>query len=239
VRFIYGMPNAQSSSVFSRVGYAVGKSVKRYVKVLRVERFLREKLGSSLASRSLSVVAAPIARIASPETWRMGGGFALEEASRFDGRFDELWTRWSAAESTPGPVTERTTEFLEWRYGRCPLRRYTTLALVRRGQSRLAGYVVGFEDKDEQFAVVDVVADRTDATVTDLLAEVVRWARRRRFQSVACELYSAPELEGTLRRLAFRYRCETPQLAFYAPGDGTALAALERWRFLRAEEDYN
>jgi hypothetical protein len=238
VDFIYGLPNSRSAGVFRRIGYVLDATLMRYVKVLRSERFLRTRLKSSLVRRPLALVADVATRTASPETWSRRRGAVLDELDRFDERFDALWPRVAAAGGGGG--AERTAAFLNWRYVHCPLHRYSRLALFSDARrSDLLGYAVCVLQEDEQAAVIDLLADPRLA-VDDLLAEVVRWARRRGAASVACELHGAPATEAALSRLKFKYRGETTSLAILSPPTANnAPAPPPQWSFLRVDEDYN
>src|SRR5260370_702874 len=74
------------------------------------------------------------------ERWsRTPPGLALEILSSFDARFDQLWERASAARRLSA---DRSSEYLNWRFARCPERTYTAYALVREVNREVLGYLV-------------------------------------------------------------------------------------------------
>ena len=237
VDFIYGMPNSRSTAVFQRVGYDLTRRMKRYVKVLRSERFLREKLPTGAVRRPVAKVLDVALRVKSADTWRAGSGLRLTQADSFDERFDDLWARVSG--STGVAMSVRTSQFLRWRYAECPLTEYVSLAVTQSGSDRLAGYAVCVLQPDEQVAVVDLLVDPSRVGVADVLALVVRWARGKRASSVAFELDGAEELEAALLSSGFSRREDSLARAVLHAPNGTAREQLSQWYFLRVDEDYN
>jgi len=139
VRVVYGLPNPAGASVLKYVGYREFCSVHRYAKLLRVSHYLER-------SRKFGAVVPFIGRMADH-------GFAVLQLFRrgrqnaqvtqvfpcFDERFDELWSRVGSAHPA---LTVRDRQFLNWRYHECPLRRYKTLGLLTKDESRLLGYLI-------------------------------------------------------------------------------------------------
>jgi hypothetical protein len=237
VDFIYGLPNEQSASVFKRVGYNLDVALKRYVKVLRVERYLRSRIPLKPARLAVAGLADPALRLVSRETWRPARGRQVREITTFDSRFDDLWERGSAAVPT---TVERTASFLDWRYSRCPLRQYTTLALTLKASERLLGYAVCFVGGDEQVSVVDVFSDGGEAGAeTDMLAGVVRWARARGAASVLFELSGAPRLEEALVDLGFKPRGTGARIAVTTVDGKITSSDVTGWYFQLVDEDFN
>lgn len=238
VDLIYGLPNSQSAGVFRRIGYELDGTLRRYVKVLRSERFLRPRLPVSAVRRPLTMFADLALRAASPETWGPKGGLTVTAVEEFDSRFDDLWSRASAAQG--GAITERTAAFLQWRFRRNPLQRYTVLGFKRPGGNELAGYAVCLiQQKDEQAVVIDILFDPAMADAQGLVAGVVAWARTERAASVACEFEGAPELEAALRGFGFKCRGGKTLRAILVPKERGGPGMLRGWWFLRVDEDYN
>jgi hypothetical protein len=233
---IYGLPNSQSVGVFKRIGYDTGATLRRYVKVLRVERFLRSRVKQQLVRKGLAGVIDPALGAVSRETWRPRRGRLLREVQSFDRRFDELWGRATLGRQV---AMERQSSFLEWRYRQCPLNAYTILALTAPGGDDLLGYAVCVQRDDQQVVVVDLFNGPCEGAREDLLAGVVRWARGRGAASVACSLHGLSDLGEMLRRYGFRLRGPEAPIAVLTRAGGPRLADLRDWHFLLADEDYN
>ena len=237
---VYGLPNRTAIKIFGRVGYQMLGTLSRYVKVLRVERFLNSrKMVPKFARPLVGAIADTGMRLRSPETWRQVKGRVLKELQEFDGRFDDLWEQVSTGAEMIGV---RTSDFLRWRYKDCPLQDYVTLGLLSLGEDRLFGYVIFYAGDDEQVRIADLLTDGSESAVENLLAGVIRWSRRTGAASVAFELFGAPWLEGVLRRFRFVKREMDAQLSVFPRVEApTELMSdrLKDWYFLRGDENVN
>ena len=236
---VYGLPNANAEKVFQRQGYQTVGTLKRYVKILRTSRFLRSATGLKRKAAVLAPVVDAWLRFRSPETWRgPGGGRVVEPVTAFDSRFDDLWAR--ASRGAP-MIGTRTSEFLRWRYADCPLQKYVTVALAERTGGRLLGYIAWYAGEDEQVRVADWVTDGSQGAAGDLLGELIRWSRRHRMASVACELLGSPASEAVLKHFGFVQR-ECKQSLMASSSSRCAEAVREKaghWLFLRGDENIN
>jgi hypothetical protein len=68
---------------------------------------------------------------------RKTSSLTIRQVERFDGGFDDLWSR---IENKRPVMIERTSEFLEWRFGAVPRRVYRKWVAVEGG--RVRGYVI-------------------------------------------------------------------------------------------------
>lgn len=236
VDLIYALPNARALPVYKLLRYGADAALARYVKVLAVGRYLSRAPGPRVAKRVAAGLADPLLRLASPETWRPTRGRAVREVAGFDARFDELWARTAPASDVAG---ERTSAFLGWRYGLCPVAAYATLGLTDRGGDRLLGYAVCTRGADRQVNVIDLWPAAAAAVRDDLLAGLLRWARAGGAASVACETAGARQVADGLARFGFRHRGAGSAIVVSAARAGATQPALATWHFLRADEDYD
>lgn len=236
IDFIYGMPNSHSAPVFRRVGYNLDSHLQRYVKVLRVEKFLGRRLRVAALRRVLAGVVNPGVQIFSKETWRRRESARFEAVSSFDDRFDDLWRR---ASTGSGTLMERTSRFLNWRYGQCPFKRYTILALTPPDGRTVMGYAVCDLRPDNQVALIDLFGEPDDAVREELLARVIHWARAKGAASISCEFSGVHCLRQILDGYGFRFRGPRAAIAVHPGAGGPNLEQLRDWWFLLADEDYN
>jgi hypothetical protein len=234
VELIYGLPNSKALGVFRRVGYKEVGVLKRYVKVLRSERYLRSTPIPSIAHSLAGAVIDRCVQAIARETWRGMAGRTVKLCLSVDARFDELWR---TASPSALVAVERNSQFVAWRLTECPLRDYALLTLSKRGDDRLLGYAACCLGRDRQAVLVDLWANNGGEDQERLLTGTIRWARAQGAASMACELH-APELENRLRSFGFKPR-----------GTGATIAAVSRrhplpaqlqaWPFLLFDEDYN
>ena len=234
--FIYGLPNSQSVGVFKRIGYNTDGKLRRYVKVLRVERFLRRRVRRPLVRKGLAGIIDSAIRVVSTETWQPVGGRMVREIPSIDDRFDLLWSRAAMGRRA---VMERGGAYLKWRYQDCPLAKYTFLTLAAPNDRELLGYAVCLVRNDGQALIVDLFGGTSAETRDSLIAGIIRWARARGLASVACSVHGQVDTEAALRRFGFRLRLPETPVAILTRVGGPSLSDLRDWYFLLADEDYN
>lgn len=235
--FVVGVPNTGADPVFRRLGYRQLARRTLFVKVLRTERALRQRL-PAWAARAVARLADPALAIVSPERRRpVPTLLSLERPRRFGPAFEPLCQE---VERRSPVALERTPRTLDWKYehdgeGPGP---YRVLALSQRGHP-VACLV--FRDRENVRAIFDVLwLDGNDALEV-LLAEAVRDARASGVGAVAISCYAWPEELGrALRRLGFLRRREGPRLVIHLPAGSPLEARLSDprgWYFLGGDLD--
>jgi hypothetical protein len=239
---IYGLPNRQSLPVFRHVGYSTNVVATRYVKVLRVGRFLKRMFPRVAAARNIVAgVVDPFLRAVSLETSQSmhAAKCGLKRFDDVDERFDELWRRTAGDAEAAG---ERTAAYLRWRYLQYPFRRYVVLGLTSGCGGGLMGYVVCLPGADEQVHLIDFWPTSLRRSVDQLLARVIIWARARGAASVACEVSGAWRLEKALCRFGFVRRAEGATIASKSLADGNTGVEIPSGHglyFLQGDGDYD
>ncbi len=137
-------------------------------KVIRGRRFFARKYPLPLAW-VLAIALRTLQGLLRVLRWGPGQRrLKIEQISRFEPRFDQLWTEAAAGFDM---ITVRDTAFLNWRYFDIPNRAYEVFAATDGGQLR--GYIVlrkEHRDGLERGYIVDMLAVRPDkATWSRLL----------------------------------------------------------------------
>jgi hypothetical protein len=137
-------------------------------------------------------------------------GYRVEQVTRFDARFDELFRRVSPAYRL---LVERDARYLEWRYASCPDAGYSLYAIFRR--RRLVGWSV-FRAKGERLLWGDALFDpRHPGAVRQLLAAVLAAPEHAQAKSVEAWITSRPAgWRETAVSLGFESRPEPDDLGF-------------------------
>jgi len=217
----YGFPNRQSEAVVRHAGYQTLGDLDRWVKPLScraafdrwawpqpLSRGLATVLdpilhaGSSVANgvRRLShKVAQPPSAVPNPPAQPRAAvpQLALQEVDTFDARFDRLWE--AAARQWP-ILGERTSDYLAWRFSRCPDWRYRAMCLSD-SKGEFLGYVIYGRRGDIAYAADFLVADLRH--LEPLLAEFLRLVRRQRAHMVVVLYFGRAEIGQALTRLGF------------------------------------
>ena len=231
--FIYTAPNERARTTMQLAGFQVVGQFCRFAKLLNVGSYLR---GLPPVVR---IAAAPTLNVAlrfgSTEFWTRRDGYELEEVADTDERFDRL----SGAPCGFQLMGERTSEFLRWRYLRCPLQRYHLLALVTATRERIAGYCACWLGPERQLAVIDLFAESDEVSLS-VLRLLAPWARKQGAHSISIAFAGHPQWTTGLRRLGFRPRIDQRSLVA-APSEPLKqlLTHSSGTRLFPGDEDYN
>lgn len=199
---LYGFPIPRAAGVLKRCGYRQIGEVSNWTKLLRSAVKLRSVLRSSLAAK----LAGPLVDVAlrwksSEREWRLPQQVVVETPTTFDERFYRLW---QTAAQRFGVLGERSTDYLKWRFTKCPELKYECFALTGRGCGELLGYIVWYRS-DESICIADLLA--VDEAATDLLlAEFTRHARRLRADAMRLSCFAAPRFYEQLAAAGFSRR---------------------------------
>jgi Acetyltransferase (GNAT) domain len=205
LRLLYGTPNSKGAAAIRRMGYRPAAEIHRYARVLRVSHYLERKLPlryfGKIAGGTIDL--AQRAAIAMRE--RLSAQYVVEKVHDFDARFDELWAR--CKHELPVAVV-RDSRYLHWRYADCPLKTYTTLALLTRDRSRLEGYVVYYMH-GEHMRITDLLTGSQAEHAHELITGTVLDACARGAASISWQCSLPPRLIALLRQRGFTRRTES------------------------------
>jgi len=234
---IYGFPNAQSEPVLRRVGYRSVAEVGRWVKPLRTSDVLPGWVQPALLRRLAGRALDAALRLGSWEslTRRPRGG-RFEVTDRFDERFDRLWL--SARHHVP-IIGQRTSEYLDWRFVRCPATCHRVLCLVSPHEELLAYLVYSLGDGTAR--VSDFLFDQP-AHFDWLLAEFLDLMRQQDVRAVVTIFTGAAWVARRLARFGFRRRPSPWKMFVHADPHRLGVPAEklfdpESWYVTRADID--
>jgi len=223
LELLYGCPNEKAIAVFKRIGYQVVGETTTWAKPLRSGYKLSEingwagpvaALPIDLGLRALDLV----------RSARSGLPVRGEVIPFADGRTDALWERARAEYCVIG---EKSSAYLDWRYGRFVTVEHRIFGIVPRGEERLAGYAV-YDVKDGKAFVRDLFAEQMEASAGSLLLALAGHLRRQRIDKVSLSYLGSPAFVERLRRAGFVLRPGKRPLMIYPWGLGESL----RTRFL-------
>ena len=198
---LYAFPNAASEPVQRRAGFRVLGDLGRWAKPLSVGNTLSTRIRNPLARRAAATVVGPMLKLASPETfYRRPADIQVHVADHFDTRFDALWE--TAAAQFP-IVGERTSEYLTWRFGRCPDARYRVLCISNHEEELLA-YLV-YQQRRTMIHVGDLFFAHP-RHIDTLLTECLRLARRQKAEAVIAVYLGGRTVTERLKHFGFWQR---------------------------------
>lgn len=249
IRMIYGFPGPTVAGVLKRVGYQQLGVIDRYVKILKVSRYLeRHKKFAALSPLVGEILDSSYAKVASLRE-PSHASYVAELVTDFDERFDEFWNHNKDSRTV---LTVRDSRFLRWRYRDCPLRRYTTITLLSRDRSRLLGYLIYYVENSTAVCA-DLFADNRVDTMRCLLAKWLAVARKNSLSSVSVACSADRELIQALKSLRFVRRTlplemllqgqalKEPSRALlaYQDAETSILNAGMQWYFTPGDQPYN
>jgi len=180
--FVYSHPVDNMRVVLEKVGHVVIGRLARHGLVLRVDRFLKERLGANVLSSVAAGLVNPLLRV-TPGNFGASNGFVVrqQEPRRFDREYDALFER-AAKQHTV--ITVRDAEFLTWRFLQCPLHREFEIFRLEDGQ-RLCGYALVDLKDDGGARVLDYLLEDFATQSRPLFSGIIRWLRKKRVSSLS------------------------------------------------------
>jgi GNAT superfamily N-acetyltransferase len=223
-----------SYGLFQKLRYADVGPVPFAVKVMDARSVARRKLGPT------GVLVAPFLalgwRLRHPERPRADPSVAVSPAEGFPPEYDALWERAGAGYAM---CVRRDAAYLEWKYGRCPTRRYRVHE-ARRGGT-LHGFAVSRQEDYRGLRigwVVDCFAARDDDAARDALLQAVLSHFRADGVARAQAFAMSTALRAALSRLGFRAGRSPMQFCVNARVPSQAvLADLGGWHVVFGDSD--
>jgi GNAT superfamily N-acetyltransferase len=224
-----------SYSLFQKLGYRDVGPVPFYRKILDPAAVLARRVGRAAATIAGPLLGAAL-RSLNPEAPEGGAGVAVRPATGFGPEYDRLWAR---ARSSYAMCVRRDAAYLEWKYERCPHRRYARWE-ARRGDD-LVGFAVSRHEDYRGLRlgwITDVFAEASDGAARQALLSAVladfRQARVARAQ--AFSLHSG--LGNELLRRGFSRGPSPMQFCVRSRAGGNeVLADPGRWHVVFGDSD--
>jgi GNAT superfamily N-acetyltransferase len=224
-----------SYGLFQKLGYRDVGPVPFFQKVLDPRAVAARWVGPSLGAAAGPILGLALETL-HPEAPSAGGRVEVQTVTGFGAGYDRLWER---ARGSYAMCVRRDAAYLEWKYARCPHRRYALREARREGE--LVGFAVS---RDEDYRglrlgwIVDVFAEADDHEAKDSLIGAVldsfRQARVARAQAFAM---NAP-LQQDLERRGFGRGPSPMQFCVRArvPSEGV-FEDLGRWHVVFGDSD--
>jgi hypothetical protein len=229
LRIVYGLPNHNGAATVRRIGYREAGEVHRHVRVLRVAPYLERRAGG-VAGRAAGAVADLAYSAWMRAVERLRGGYVVETNTGFDGRFDALW----AGRRKDFPIAiVRDSRYLQWRFGHCPLRKYSTVGVFNADRERLAGYAVQYLE-GENMILADFLTSSKAEDANALITAALIHARKARACSLSLSLpCSMPrDLLTIFAQRGFRQRTDSPSKDSKSRDNGIASKGRQAGRML-------
>jgi GNAT superfamily N-acetyltransferase len=214
----------------------------RYHDVGPVPFFQKVMDARAVASRRLGPVLGTIAGQALSLGWRLqhpeqrrASSVTVQPIDSFGSEFDALWER---ARASYAMCVRRDAAYLEWKYVRCPHRRYTLHAARRGGE--LAGFAVSRQEDYRGLRlgwILDVFAEAGDHDAKDALLGAVLDGFRAAGVARAQAFAMNAALQEDLTRRGFRAAVSPMQFCVRTRVSEAPLADRGRWHVVFGDSD--
>jgi hypothetical protein len=204
VRFCYDFPSVGMVAVYKRLGFPITGRMYRLAKLLRVDRKIREMVKLPAVDRAVSVIGNTVLKAMS--VTRLSD--SSMEISTHTGPYGEEFTILDREQQGRlGICTQRSAEYLNWRYLHNPLALHECVTVHRYG--KLIGYVIFFQ-VGEDAVVVDLFGQEDQAMVKGLLSDVAARLTARSVMTLSVWLNEFHPWLSWYEEMGFRVRDSAP-----------------------------
>jgi len=228
--FCYDFPSQSMMSIYKRLGASPSGSLVRWAKPLRAVARIEKLVGRKMLARAVGI---PLEALLARRGWKGDKNSANLElhVGQCGTEFDVL-NHHVRAQS--GIFTDRTHDYLNWRYLANPTTRYEILAARRAGS--LVGYGV-FSVHNGEGRVVDLCAIEGPGVIAWLLAGIVEQIRSRQAATVSMNAGDSHPWASIFERAGFRRREEAPVVAYPRENFFPASGRPRAWYLMQGERD--
>lgn len=200
--FCYDFPSRGLMAIYRRLGIKATGQMVRLAKPLRLERKLEQLSGSTALARSAGWLGNALLGLSDAPFVDKGRW----DLATHEGKCDDEFTTLRAANPVPrGVEIKRCAEYLNWRYLRHPLVKYSILT-ARRG-SKLEGYIV-FSCTGEDAHIAEWCVS-AEPVLQALISDLARRLRKEQIMTLSAFLMNADPRLPQLMALGFRRREST------------------------------
>ena len=237
IDFLYGYPNKGAELIQKRVGYKIIGHPVRLVRMLASRKYIDGKIKSGIMSSITSSVVDVGLKVFSRENlYRRDKDLQVDDSDSFDNRFNDLWSKASNQYPVLG---ERTADFLNWRFSKCPFRDYKVFILSRKSSNQILGYIVYYISGGRLY-ITDFLTENDDSVISIILPEFLRFNKSRKLEAISFFYFGNDKITQCFKRFGFFERLDSTCIAVYAPDDmeySSILNERGNWYFTEADND--
>jgi hypothetical protein len=230
--FCYDFPNASMVAVYKRLGFAVTRRMLRFAKLLRVDRRVRDVVKVPIARDVISACGNTLLKFV--PTYVVTDSSL--DISIHEGLCGEEFSDLARDQcSELGVCSQRSAEYLNWRYVNHPSASYEIITARRHG--RLKGYAV-WTQAGEDASVVDLFGENDPAIVKTLLKEVICRLTDHPVTTLSLWLNESHPWTSACCDVGFRARDSVPMIC--VPGPAAVKlphARSTKWFLMQGDRD--
>lgn len=235
-RVLYGFPNEKALPVMMRVGYRVLGPLRCHGLAIRSRYYLERRLSERWVRWVAPAVDAATRAWIGGLNALLGCGLRVEEISRCDERFEELWTKCAKRHAF---IARRDAGFLNWRFMQNPSDAFRMFGFFRPGSKALQAYAV-MRVRDGHWHMVDFLCEREGRLLTAMVARVLAMALAHGAKSLSVEFLGSPRVKAAFIACGLQSRPSTRRVV-YLPVHGTRVSEdigkCDHWYVTGGDED--
>ena len=226
----YDFPAAVMLPVYKRLAKSPEDKLVRLAKPLRADRKIRERVKVPLLAGGLALATNAVLKSLDRSSTNGHGC----EISLLDGPCsDEFTALASAIGSQHGVCTERSGEYLNWRFRDHYSRHYDLL--TARRQNRLLAYLAYTQDSEDA-EIVDLFGVNEPAVLLALIAAAIARLRANKIVTLSAPLLASHPWVPLFQKLGFRERDSCPVITHRA-SNGNSLANGQHWFLMQGDRE--
>jgi GNAT superfamily N-acetyltransferase len=228
--FGYDFPAATMLPVYKRLAKSPEDTLVRLAKPLRADRKIRERVKMPFLAKGLTRAANTILESFDGSATN---GHACEISLHEASCGEEFTTLAATIGSQYGICTERSADYLNWRYRHHFARRYEFL--TARRQNRLLAYLI-YEQDSEDAEISDLFGINEPTVLTALVSAVVARLRQSAVVTLSAALLASHPWVPLFQKLGFRERDSCPVITHHA-GNGNSSPNAQHWFLMQGDRE--
>jgi len=223
VDFRYGFPSKQAEVISKHYGFEKIAEFTRLVKVLRSGNYLKRVVKQRFLAGAISIPADFLLRLRSMNIlWASGNVFQYDSLENSYHLVDRLWNQITQQNLLMG---ERNSEYLDWRYFKCPTSKYKVFRL-RDKDNALQGVMV-YRLQNKRAEIVDLICpDYEDSTIIhSLLINFEKYCFSIPVDSIGISIIGSKRIIQHLLSMGYSHRKYLTPSVFVKTGQNKDLLA--------------
>lgn len=233
INFVLAYPSMSSKAVFQRAGYKPLGEVSPWTKYLNFEPVLNKIIKLKPISFVMGFFINIVFRIIdSLDLLFKKNPYITDFKASFDQEFDKFW---QVCRSQYKVTFERSSAYLNWRYGKHPSEQYKTFVISTKNDKKLVGYVI-YKSINKTALVYDFLHDKSRINAHILFLLFCREMRKNKQNNIYLTFLGEPNLKKELSRTRFIQR-KQKRMCYILANSGQVYSQPDNWFLLEGDMD--
>jgi hypothetical protein len=196
---LYTIPNQSAERILRHCGFAIVNELSCYVKPIDYQFYL-EKHFPKLAAKLLGSIAEAASRVASMEMYHSIKGMSFIENCKTEAQYSTLWNK--VKYETQVPLSDRSLEFIKWRYFENPQYKFVMLACINGNNPMVPRSYAIYSIRNGAIHLYDILPGDEGST-RDILKKIIEIARMKRLKAIYVMISNEDKMLKLYRTFGF------------------------------------